>query len=79
MNTTKQIPLPERIFELLKRRGPLCQSQLSSELLTGTREIDRALQELEKLGVAEPRPDRSDYLRQAEQPWGLRLVRFGKR
>ena len=70
--------LPERVFELLKRRGPLCQSQLSARLFTGARDIQTTLEQLEKIGVVEPRPD--PKLRRVEMPWGLalRVTRLGR-
>ena len=63
-------PIPDQVFDLLKRRGPLCQSQLSAELMVGARKIDAVLRQLETEGVVEPRPDRHQ-VNQIEQPWGL--------
>jgi Mn-dependent DtxR family transcriptional regulator len=70
--------LIERVFELLKRRGPLCQSQLSVHLLASTRDIEKALQQLTQMGIVEHRPDRNPVLREIEEPWGLRTPKLGK-
>lgn len=70
--------LIDRVFELLKRRGPLCQSQISAYLLTGTRHVDQALEELKRMGVVEPRPDHDPTLRDIEKPWGLSKPRIRK-
>ena len=61
------------IFELLKRRGPLCQSQLSTELLVSTHRIEKALRDLEKDDLVEVRPEHRAYLKAAELPWGIKL------
>lgn len=68
--------LPEQVFEVLKRRGPQCQSQLSARLLVGTPKIAAALRELERMGVAEHRPEHDKALREAEIPWGLSIPHF---
>jgi transcription initiation factor IIE alpha subunit len=75
MITQNANELDEQVFELLKRRGPLCESQLSTELLIGSREIDGALQRLKEAGVVELRPDRDESFKECEQPWGVRLIR----
>ena len=78
LENTKEIK--ERIFELLKRRGPLCQSQLSAHLLVGPKKVDAALLELEKQGIVEHRTEHSEALRRVENPWGLATPRiFGRR
>lgn len=64
----------DEIFELLKRKGPLCASQISVELLVPLREVTTALRLLRDDGVVEPR--RSDALSKDFDeecaPWGLR-------
>lgn len=72
MNTSS--PVAEDVFELLKRRGALCTSQLSVELLQSPRIIRNALEELAELDLVEHRPDRDDNLNQIEDeiPWGIR-------
>lgn len=61
------------IFELLKRKGPLCASQISVELLLPLRGVIKGLIELQKEGLVELRPDRDDTKNGDEEltPWGL--------
>lgn len=61
------------IFELLKRKGPLCASQISVELLLPLRRVIKGLIELQKEGLVELRPDRDDTKNGDEEltPWGL--------
>ena len=73
MNKIERHQLAEEIFEVLKRKGPQCQSQLSAELLVGAKEIEAALKELKESGAVETRPEHRAYLRDVEQPWGLRV------
>jgi Mn-dependent DtxR family transcriptional regulator len=64
----------EDVFKLLKRRGALCASQLSAELLVSLKSVNEALEELETLGLIAHRRDRDDDLDHAadEIPWGIR-------
>ena len=64
--------LAEQIFEILRTRGPQCQSQLSAGLLIGTREIQETLKKLKALGLAEPL-DEGSRGDQTEAPWGLAI------
>lgn len=68
-----EVALEEAVFELLKRRGPLCSSQIAVELGVPLREIDKALKDLQARGVIEPRPDRDKTVHydKTEIPWGL--------
>lgn len=61
------------IFELLKRRGPMCASQIVVRLSLPPREIDEALKKLETDGIIERRPDRDRSIPydESETPWGL--------
>ena len=67
-------PVAEDVFELLKRRGALCASQLSVELLESPRIVHNALAELKRLDVVEQRRDRDEVLNQHEDeiPWAIR-------
>lgn len=67
-------PFTEDVFELLKRHGALCASQLSVELLTSPRTVHKALAELKRLDVVEQRRDRDEGLNQPEDeiPWAIR-------
>jgi DNA-binding transcriptional ArsR family regulator len=47
----------DQIFELLKRKGPLCASQISVELLVPLRDVVRGLTVLKEEGLVEPRSD----------------------
>jgi hypothetical protein len=68
--------LAGRVFETLKRQGPLCESQLSVELLEGPGPILLALRELSGTGLVEKRPDENPRYQSAEVPWGLKRPRF---
>jgi hypothetical protein len=61
----------EDVFELLKRRGPLCASQISVELLASVKSIESILSELRDAGVVEQRPDRNESMVQEEVPWAI--------
>jgi len=63
----------EEVFNLLKRRGPLCASQIAVEVGWSLKNVKVALNELRQEGVVEPRPDRdrSVLYGQSEVPWGL--------
>ena len=73
MKSSERRKLAEDIFDILKRRGPQCQSQLSAELLIGAKEIEIALNELKGKGAVEVRPEHLPWLREVEQPWGVRI------
>jgi predicted ArsR family transcriptional regulator len=64
----------EDVFGLLKRRGALCVSQLSVELLISPKAIRHALAELQELELVEHRPDRDEDLNRIEDeiPWAIR-------
>jgi predicted transcriptional regulator len=63
----------DRIFDLLKRKGPLCASQISVELLVPLRDVTAALRQLRDRREVEPR--RVDVLSKEFDeecaPWGL--------
>jgi predicted transcriptional regulator len=61
------------IFDLLKRKGPLCASQISVELFLPVRKVMSGLVELEREGIVELRPDRDETKNIDEEltPWGL--------
>lgn len=63
----------EEVFDLLKRRGPLCASQIAVEVGLSLRHLEPVLQRLQTDGVIEPRPDRDRSLPydESEKPWGL--------
>jgi len=63
----------EEIFNLLKRRGPLCASQIAVEMGRSLRGVTTALEEMRAEGLVEPRPDRDRTMPydQYETPWGL--------
>jgi Mn-dependent DtxR family transcriptional regulator len=65
--------LGDVIFDLLKRRGPLCASQMAVELGVSLKHLDPALKNLQAEGSIELRPDRDRALPhdEAETPWGL--------
>ena len=68
------VDVEEEIFELLKRRGPLCASQIAVWLGLSPRKISAALKKLVGDGVIEPRPDHDrsiPYDDESEMPWGL--------
>jgi Mn-dependent DtxR family transcriptional regulator len=61
------------IFDLLKRKGPLCASQISVELFLPVRKVMGGLVELQREGLVELRPDRDETKNRDEElmPWGL--------
>lgn len=63
----------DKIFELLKRKGPLCASQVSIELLLPLRKVMAGLRKLHDEGIVELRPDRDEVNNEDEEltPWGL--------
>ena len=65
--------LLEEIFDLLKRRGPLCVSQISVELLLPPKKVKDGLNNLKKRGLVALRPDRDAALNNDDdlKPWGL--------
>jgi DNA-binding transcriptional ArsR family regulator len=67
------VDVEAEIFELLKRRGPLCASQIVVRLSLPPKEIDKALKKLEADGIIERRPDRDRSIPydESETPWGL--------
>lgn len=68
------VDVETEIFELLKRRGPLCASQIVVRLSLPPKMIDAALKKLEADGIIERRPDRDrsiPYDKESEMPWGL--------
>jgi hypothetical protein len=79
--STRSVPLTNHeaesvndIFELLKRKGPLCPSQISVELLVPLREVTAALRLLHERRAIEPRHDNrltQDFDDDCS-PWGLR-------
>ena len=65
------VELADRVFEILKRRGPMCESQLSAELVVGLKSIATSLEQLEREGIVERRPDHDQAI-DTETAWGLR-------
>lgn len=65
--------LGEEVFNLLKRRGPLCASQLSVEIGVSLKKLEPIFELLHSEGSIEPRPDhdRSLLYEKSEEPWGL--------
>ena len=64
----------KQVFTLLKRKGPLCSSQIGFELGLPIRYVVTALNDLEKDSVVQQRPDRDEALRDVDDtqiPWGL--------
>jgi Mn-dependent DtxR family transcriptional regulator len=63
----------EEIFNILKRRGPLCASQVAVEVGRSLKNVTTALEELRNEGLVEPRPDRDGSVPydKYETPWGL--------
>ena len=69
------------IFELLKRSGPLCASQIAVKLGRPLKSVRPVLDELRTAGLVEPRPDRDPEINydEDEKPWGLSRPRFARR
>ena len=67
------VSVGEEIFNLLKRRGPLCASQVAVEVGRSLKNVTLALEELRQEGLVEPRPDRDRSMPydESETPWGL--------
>ena len=65
--------LLDKIFDILKRKGPLCSSQISVELLLPITKVEAGLKKLEEEGIVELRPDRNDSINRNSEltPWGL--------
>ncbi|MFN2455710.1 MAG: winged helix-turn-helix domain-containing protein [Pyrinomonadaceae bacterium] len=65
--------ISDEIFELLKRRGPLCISQISVELLLPPRKVQESLKALKETGLIDLRPDRNETQNNNADltPWGL--------
>ena len=63
----------EEIFNLLKRRGPLCASQIAVEIGRSLKNVTATLEGLRQEGVVQPRPDRdrSMLADEYETTWGL--------
>ncbi len=69
----RDITLEDRVFMLLKGRGPLDPAQIAVELLEPVEDILVSLRKLRSQGVANIRPDPDVPLPADEelQPWGL--------
>lgn len=67
------VDVGEEIFNLLKRLGPLCASQIAVEIGLSLKKIKPILEQLRAEGVIEPRPDRDRSMPydESEIPWGL--------
>jgi len=67
------VDVDERVFNLLKRQGPLCASQIAVEVGLSLKRLEPTLDRLRSAGVIELRPDRDRSLSpdEAETPWGL--------
>lgn len=73
MKPDREDDLTQRVFEQLKKQGPLSPSQISVELLEPLTAVMRALEELRDEGFAGLRPDRdkSRPYPPEETAWGL--------
>jgi len=71
----------DQIFELLKRTGPLCMSQIAVDLGISLKSVRVALDALNRERLVEPRPDKDRKLAYDEQevPWGLSRPAFANR
>jgi len=71
----------DRIFELLKRSGPLCMSQIAVDLGLPFKKVKSALEGLSQEGLVERRPDKDREIEYDEQevPWGLSRPSFANR
>lgn len=74
-------PLEKKIFDLLRRKGPLCPCQISVELLTPAGFVMISLRKLRDFNLIDVRPDRDKYrdYGESETPWGLSLSATKKR
>jgi predicted ArsR family transcriptional regulator len=74
LETLTPVSIQEDIFNLLKRRGPLCASQIAVDLGRSLRKIREFLEEMKAEGVVELRPDRDRSMPydENETPWGLK-------
>jgi predicted ArsR family transcriptional regulator len=72
-SAARAVDTGEEIFNLLKRRGPLCASQIAVEVGVSLRNLEPVLHRLQTDGVIELRPDRDRSLPydESEKPWGL--------
>ena len=78
--TVAAVELTEDVFNLLKRRGPLCASQIAVELGQSLRSVAEALHSLKDARIIEPRPDSNILFQQEEEtPWGLARPSWLKR
>jgi predicted ArsR family transcriptional regulator len=70
---SESVDLGEEVFNLLKRRGPLCASQIAVEIGISLKNLELVLDQLHAEGAIEPRPDhdRSLLSDKSEEPWGL--------
>ncbi len=73
MLSPSKIDVRGKVFDLLKRRGPLCASQIAVELGRSLKGVTADLNEMRAEGSVEPRPDRGRSMPQDEfeTPWGL--------
>lgn len=67
------IRLKEEVFDLLKRRGPQCSSQVAVTTGAPLKKVTAALDELRQVGLIEPRPDHDTSIpfNELEVPWAL--------
>ena len=65
----------EQIYDLLKRKGPLCASQISADLILSLGKVQSGLEKLEGLGLVELKVghDKTCGEDKIQAPW--RLVR----
>ena len=63
----------EDVFKLLRRKGPLCVSQISIDLHVSGKTVKAALANLKERGIVEVRPDanKTQDSDEALEPWGL--------
>jgi transcription initiation factor IIE alpha subunit len=71
--------LSDEVFELLKRKGPLCASQISLELLLPLAKVQKVLASLNEDGLVEIRPSRDqNTIDKVKSPWRLSRSRRPK-
>jgi hypothetical protein len=70
---SNSLDLGDEVFNLLKKLGPLCASQIAVEVGVSLKNLEPVLHRLQTDGVIEPRPDRDRSLPydESEKPWGL--------